>query len=49
MQRRIPAMVQSGGNTETATTKGNSSEIKVTIDFHSNFVHCIFIIRELQF
>ena len=30
-------------------TKGNSSEIKVTIYFCSNFVHWIFIIWELQF
>ena len=28
---------------------GNSSEIKLTIDFHSNFVYWIFIIWELQF
>ena len=28
---------------------GNSSEIKVTIDFRSNFVHWIFIIWELHF
>ena len=39
-------------NLKTKTDKnpwGNSSEIKVTIDFRSNFVHWIFIIWELQF
>ena len=28
---------------------GNSSEIKLTIDFRSNFVHWLFIIWELQY
>ena len=30
-------------------TQGNSFQIKVTIDFCWNFLHWIFIIRELQF
>ena len=34
---------------QTSRYQSNCSEIKLTIDFRSNFVNWIFIIRELQF